>query len=49
VEWTIVKWTIVEGSTTIDFIKETNVQYNIMKGIDCFRRSFIVIKTEIIL
>ncbi len=33
----------------IDFITEDEVEYNIMKGVDYFRRSFIVIKTEYIL
>jgi hypothetical protein len=38
----------VGATRYIDFIKENDVQYSIMKGVDCFRRSFIVIKTEII-
>ena len=41
--------TQVGATRYIDFIKESDVQYSIMKGVDCFRRSFIVIKTEIIL
>jgi hypothetical protein len=38
------------GSTHyIDFLIEADIKFNIMKGIDYFRRSFIVIKTEYIL
>ena len=39
----------VGATRYIDFIKENDVQYSIMKGVDCLRRSFIVIKTEYIL
>ena len=37
------------GSTTyIDFIKQTEVEENVMKGIDDFDRPFVVFKAEII-
>jgi len=37
------------GSTTyIDFIKQTELEENVMKGIDDFERPFIVFKSEII-
>jgi len=39
----------VGATQYIDFIKEDEVPYSIMKGVDCLRRSFIVIKTSFIL
>ncbi len=31
-------------SDNIDFIKQSEVQYPVMVGIDCYKREFIVIK-----